>query len=61
MNRMVTGQFLGIVDGPKMLLEVRGNEQEFRMATKVPMSWVAKNMNRQVTIVVDDGKVVQIS
>jgi hypothetical protein len=58
---MVTGQFLGIVDGPKMLLDVHGYEQEYRLGTKVPMTWVAKNIDKQVTIVVDDGKVVEIS
>ena len=60
MGRTLTGEFLGIVDGPKMLFDVHGREQQFPMGTRVPMTWVAKNMNKQVTVVVEDGQVVEL-
>ncbi len=59
-KRMVRGDLVGVVDGPAMILNLKGEEQKFGLAVNLPVEWVAKNMERPVTVMVEDGRVTEV-
>ena len=58
---MVRGKLVGLIDGPSIVLEVKGQERTFPLEVSVTLDWVQKHMDGPVTVLLKDGRVVQVS
>ena len=47
--------------GSTIPLDVRGEEKKLPLAVNPPVSWIQEHMNGEVTVVVMDGQVVEIT
>jgi hypothetical protein len=59
-GQFVRGTLVGVVDGPAMILEIRGEEKKYPLEVSLPLSWVQKNMDQQVTVVIKGGRVIEV-
>ncbi len=57
---MVQGELVGIVEGPAMVLNIRGVERKIQLGVQVPLTWVSQHMEQQVTVLVENGKIVEL-
>ena len=57
---MVRGEMVGVVDGPAMVLTVKGEERKLDLAMDVSLAWISQHMNQQVTVMVDNNRIVEI-
>ena len=60
-GQILRGTLRGLVRGPVIILDVRGEEKKLPLAVDPPVSWVKDNMDTSVTVVVMDGRVVEVS
>ncbi len=60
-TQILHGRLVGIVDGPRFILEVRGEERSFPLAIELTLDWVQKHLNGPVAVLVRDGRVVEVS
>ena len=60
-GQILRGKLLGVVRGPAIILEVRGEEKKYPMTEKPPVSWIREHMNTEVMVVVMDGWVGEIT
>ena len=58
---LVRGELVAVVDGPALVLNVRGQEQHYPLAMDVPVAWVHEHMDRLVTIRLHSGRVTEIA
>ena len=59
-GKILRGKLLGIVQGPAILLDIRGEEKKIPMAVDPPVSWIQEHMDSEVMVVVTDGRVVEV-
>ena len=59
--QMLRGTLVAVVDGPKMILEMRGQERSFPLDVDITTDWVQTKMDSPVTVLVKDGRVVQVT
>ena len=57
---MLRGEFLGMVEGPAILLNVKGAERKIDLGIHLSLAWVSQHMNQQVTVLVDNGRIVEV-
>ena len=60
MATMMRGEMVGVVEGPAMILTVKGQEQKLALAVKLSLAWISQHMNQQVTVMVDNGRIVEV-
>ena len=60
MASMMRAELIAVVDGPAMVLTVRGEERKLALAVSLPLAWISQHMNQQVTVMVDNGRVVEV-
>ena len=60
-GQILRGKLLGVVRGPAIILEVRGEEKKYPMTADPPVSWVQEHMNTEVMVVVMDGRVLKVT
>lgn len=60
MAAMVRGELLGMVEGPAVILSVKGREQKIPLGMNLSLSWISEHMNQPVTVMVDNGRVVEV-
>ena len=58
---LIHGELVAVVDGPAMVLNVRGQEQKYPLGIDVSLAWVGEHMDTPVTVMVQGGKVTQIA
>ena len=59
-GQILRGKLLGIVRGPAIILEIRGEEKKCPLEVDPPVSWVQEHMDIEVTAVVAKGYVAQV-
>ena len=59
-SQIVTGKLMGIVEGPIMLLESKGGEKGYPVDIPLTFAWVQTHMEQSVTVLVRDGRVVEV-
>lgn len=59
-NSMVRGVLVGVVDGPKMIIEINGQEHTYPLGTDLTADWVMGHMDQQVIARVSDGRIVEV-
>ena len=57
---MMRGEMVGVVDGPAMILTVKGEERKLALAVNLSLNWISQHMNQQVTVMVDNGRIVEV-
>ena len=57
---LVRGELIAVVDGPALVLDVRGREQKYPLATDVPITWAQSNMSKPVMVRVRDGVITEV-
>ena len=60
-GQILQGKLLGVVRGPAIILEIRGEEKKYPMTVDPPVSWVREHMNTEVMVVVMDEWVVEVT
>ncbi len=60
MASMMRGELVGVVDGPAMILTVKGQERKLALAINLSLAWISQHMNQQVTVMVDNGRIVEV-
>ena len=60
-GQILRGTLIGVVRGPTIILGIRGEEKEFPLAVNPPVSWIQEYMDSEVTVVVMDGQVVEVT
>ncbi|MBI2872200.1 MAG: hypothetical protein HYY00_03305 [Chloroflexi bacterium] len=60
-GQLLRGKLVAVVDGPAMVLEVRGQERQLPLVVSVALPWIAENMDKVITVLVEDGKITQIA
>ncbi len=60
MASMMRGEMVGVVDGPAMILTVKGQERKLALAVNLSLAWISQHMNQQVTVMVDNGRIVEV-
>ena len=60
MAMMMRGELVAVVDGPSMILNVKGEERKLALGVNLSLSWISQHMNQQVTVMVDDSNVVEV-
>ena len=60
MATMMRGEMVAVVDGPAMVLTVKGEERKLDLAVDISLSWISEHMNQQVTVMVDNNRIVQV-
>ncbi len=60
MATMMRGEMVGVVDGPAMVLTVKGEERKLDLAVDVSLAWISQHMNQQVTVMVDNNRIVEV-
>ena len=60
MASMMRGELAGVVDGPAMILNVKGQERKLALAVNLSLAWISQHMNQQVTVMVDNGRIVEV-
>jgi len=60
-GQILRGKLLGVVRGPAILLEIRGEEEKYPMFVDPPVSWIRENMDTEVTVMMMDGEVVEVT
>ena len=58
---LVRGELVAVVDGPALVLDVRGQEQRYPLAVDVPVAWVHAHVNTSVIVRVRGGTVTEIA
>ena len=59
-GQILRGKLLGVVRGPAIILEIRGEEKKVPLEVDPPVSWVQEHMDSEVMVVVTDGRVVEV-
>ncbi len=59
-GQISSGELLAVIDGPAMILSVRGQERKFALAVQVSLEWVSKHIKKPVTVMVAEGRIVAI-
>jgi hypothetical protein len=59
-SQIVTGTLTGIVEGPTMLLESKGEEKGYPVDIPLTFAWVQSHMEQSITVLVRDGHVVEV-
>ena len=60
-GQILRGKLLGVVRGPAIILEIQGEEENFPLTVNPPVSWIQEHMDTEVTVVMTDGRVVEIT
>ena len=60
-GEIVSGSLVGVVQGPALIIDVRGEERGLPLDVQLPLEWVRTHMDAAVTVVVAEGTVVEVS
>jgi hypothetical protein len=60
MATIMRGEMVGVVDGPAMILTVKGEERKLDLAVDISLAWISEHMNQQVTVMVDNSRIVEV-
>ena len=60
-GEIVSGTLVGVVQGPTLIMDVRGEERKMPLDVQLPLEWVQARIDEVVTVVVADGSVVEVS
>ena len=58
---IVHGELVAVVDGPALVLDVRGREQKYPLAVDVSMAWINEHVDTPITIMVQGRKVTEVT
>ena len=60
-GQMLRGRLVGVVAGPAMILEVRGEEKKLRLGVELSLAWIQSHLDGPVTVTLADGAVVAVA
>ena len=60
MATIVRGEMVGVVDGPAMILVVKGEERKLDLGVDISLSWISEHMNQQVTVMLDNSRIIEV-
>ena len=52
---------IGVVRGPTIILDVRGEKKKLPLAVDPPVSWIQEHIDSEVTVVVMGGQVAEVT
>ncbi|MBI4299300.1 MAG: hypothetical protein HY666_06040 [Chloroflexi bacterium] len=59
-GEIVRGKFVGVTQGPAMILEVKGEERSFPLSIDLSLDWIQSHMDTNVMVMLRDGQVVEV-
>lgn len=60
MPRFLRGELLGVVEGPAVLLKIRGEERKFPLGVDLSVSWIMEHLDRPVMVRLDGDRVTEV-
>ena len=61
MNRQVAqGKLLGVIEGPAILLEVKGQEVKLSCDLDLSIQWIQKHVETEVMVMIENDQVTEI-
>ena len=59
-SRIVRGELSALVEGPALLINIKGHDEKFPLAIDLPLDWVQEKMGTQVMPMAEDGRITEI-
>lgn len=59
-RELITGNLVGVRDGPIIVIDVKGEEKKFPLDCPLSVEWVLCHMDKSVICLVEDGRVKQV-
>ena len=59
-RQIVRGELTALVEGPALLITVKGREEKFPLGIDLPLDWVQEKMGTQVMVMAEDGRITEI-
>ena len=60
-GKVLRGRLVGVVAGPSMILDVRGEERKLPLKVELPLPWIEGHLDQAVLVMVADGSVVEVA
>ena len=59
-SQVVQGKLLGVVEGPAILLEVKGQEVKLSSNLDLSIQWIQKHVETEVMVMIENDQVTEI-
>ncbi len=59
-RQIVRGELTALVEGPALLINIRGEDEKFPLGIDLPLDWVQDKIGTQVMVMAEDGRITEI-
>ena len=59
-KEFVSGTLVGVIDGPLIIIDVRGEERKYNLNFDLTLEWVSSHLDKGIMCIVEDGKVTEL-
>lgn len=59
-HQVMRGKLLGVIEGPAILLEVKGEEIKLPSVLNLSIQWIKEHVETQVMVMIENNQVTEI-